>query len=326
MGTVELILFTIMGLLLLGVIGMSFYALTRMNEISQGLNENTRVHQGTTESFAEIQRTLGQLTEAGRRMEEVSKEVSGLSDLLKAPKVRGGIGELLLGDLLSQMLAPEQYKVNHTFRSGMRVDAVIRLQAGMVPVDSKFPLESFQRMLASDEEAERIRHKKEFARAVKKHINDIASKYILPDEGTFDFALMYIPAENVYYETIIKDEQLGEDASILSHAMQKHVIPVSPNSFYAYLQAIALGFRGLQIEKQAKEIMGFLDRLMGDIARFRTDYDTMGGHLENARKKYDEAERRLGRFEEKLGSAREVSTPVSGQEQARLETDLTDLD
>jgi len=326
MGTVELILFTIMGLLLLGVIGMSFYALTRMNEISQGLNENTRVHQGTTESFAEIQRTLGQLTEAGRRMEEVSKEVSGLSDLLKAPKVRGGIGELLLGDLLSQMLAPEQYKVNHTFRSGMRVDAVICLQAGMVPVDSKFPLESFQRMLASDEEAERIRHKKEFARAVKKHINDIASKYILPDEGTFDFALMYIPAENVYYETIIKDEQLGEDASILSHAMQKHVIPVSPNSFYAYLQAIALGFRGLQIEKQAKEIMGFLDRLMGDIARFRTDYDTMGGHLENARKKYDEAERRLGRFEEKLGSAREVSTPVSGQEQARLETDLTDLD
>ncbi len=322
MGTVELILFAIMGLLLLGMIGLSIFALTRMNEISQRLNENTRVQQGTTESFAEIQRTLGQLTEAGRRMEEVSKEVSGLSDLLKAPKVRGGVGELLLADLLSQMLAPEQYKVNHTFRSGMRVDAVIRLQAGMVPVDSKFPLESFQRMLASDDEAERIRHKREFARAVKKHISDIASKYILPDEGTFDFALMYIPAENVYYETIIKDEQLGDDASILSHAMQKHVIPVSPNSFYAYLQAIALGFRGLQIEKQAKEIMGFLDRLMGDIGRFRADYNTLGGHLENARKKYDEAERRLGRFEEKLGSARESRTSISGQERARLESDL----
>ncbi|MCZ6530039.1 MAG: DNA recombination protein RmuC [Chloroflexi bacterium] len=230
MGTVELILFAIMGLLLLGMIGLSIFALTRMNEISQRLNENTRVQQGTTESFAEIQRTLGQLTEDGRRMEEVSKEVSGLSD--------------------------------------------------------------------------------------------IASKYILPDEGTFDFALMYIPAENVYYETIIKDEQLGDDASILSHAMQKHVIPVSPNSFYAYLQAIALGFRGLQIEKQAKEIMGFLDRLMGDIGRFRADYNTLGGHLENARKKYDEAERRLGRFEEKLGSARESRTSISGQERARLESDL----
>lgn len=322
MGTVELILFAVMGLLLLGVIGLSFFALSRMNHISQRLSENARAQQGTTESFAEIQRTLGQLTEAGRRMEEVSKEVTGLSDLLKAPKVRGGVGELLLGDLLSQMLAPEQYKVNHTFRSGERVDAVIRLQAGMVPVDSKFPLESFQRTLASEDEPERVRHKKEFVRAVKKHVNDIASKYILPDEGTFDFALMYIPAENVYYETIIKDEQLGDDLGLLGHAMKKHVIPVSPNSFYAYLQAIALGFRGLQIEKQASEIMGFLDRLVGDIARFRNDYNTLGGHLENARKKYDEAERRLGRFEEKLGSAREASTAVPGPERARLETDL----
>jgi DNA recombination protein RmuC len=192
----------------------------------------------------------------------------------------------------------------------------------MVPVDSKFPLESFQRTLDSDDKADRIRHKKEFARAVEKHVNDIASKYILPDEGTFDFALMYIPAENVYYETIIKDDQLGDEASILGHALERHVIPVSPNSFYAYLQAIAMGFRGLQIEKQAKEIMGFLDRLVGDIARFRSDYNTLGGHLENARKKYDEAERRLGRFEEKLGSAREAGTAIPNQEQARLESDL----
>jgi DNA recombination protein RmuC len=322
MGSAELIIFAVIGLLLLGVIGISFYALTRMNEISRRITENAQAQQGTTESFAEIQRTLGQLTEAGRRMEQVSKEVSGLSDLLKAPKIRGGVGELLLGDLLSQMLAPDQYKVNHTFRTGDRVDAVIRLQAGMVPVDSKFPLESFQRTLASDEEVDRIRHKKEFARAVKKHADDIARKYILPDEGTFDFALMYIPAENVYYETIIKDDQLGEETSILGHALDKHVIPVSPNSFYAYLQAIAMGFRGLQIEKQAKEIMGFLDRLVGDIARFRSDYNTMGGHLENARKKYDEAERRLGRFEEKLGSARDAGKSVPGQEQTRLESDL----
>ena len=318
MGTAELILFAIMGLLLLGVLALSFYSLTRMNELSQRMNENARTQQGTTESFAEIQRTLGQLTESGRRMEEVSREVAGLADLLKAPKIRGGLGELLLADLLSQTLAPDQYEMNHTFRTGDRVDAVIQLQAGMVPVDSKFPLESFQRTLASDEEAERVRHKKEFARAVKKHINDIAAKYILQDEGTFDFALMYIPAENVYYETIIKDEQLGDDVGILGHALQKHVIPVSPNSFYAYLQAIALGFRGMQIEKQAGEIMGLLDRLVGDIARFRTDYNTLGGHLENARKKYDEADRRLGRFEEKLGGAR---TAVPGPERAQIEAD-----
>jgi DNA recombination protein RmuC len=245
-------------------------------------------------------------------MERVGEEIASLADLLRAPKVRGGIGEFLLGDLLSQMLSPEQYALGYSFRSGERVDAVIRLRAGLVPVDSKFPLESFQRLLSVPAE-ERVRLKRDFSRAVRKHVDDIASKYILPDEGTFDFALMYIPAESVYYETIVQEESFGRETSILTYALERHVIPVSPTSFFAYLQAIALGLRGLQIEKGAQEIMRFLGRLRGDLDRFKEEYDTLGGHLERARRKYEDASRALSRFEEKLiqasGPAEEPGEP-----------------
>jgi len=272
---------------------------SKINAINNQLIETKTMQGQTTAVFGQIQSSIGRLTEASRHMEEVGKEISSLSDILKAPKLRGGIGELLLGDLLSQILSPEHYKLQFAFKSGERVDAVIILKAGMVPVDSKFPLESFQRMI-SVEGDEKTKHKKEFNRAVKGHIDNIAQKYILPDEGTFDFALMYIPAENVYYETIIKEEGMGENTSLLNYALEKRVIPVSPNCFYAYLQAIALGLKGLQIEKQAFEIMKHLKRVEGDFERFKDEYSTLGGHIDRAKKKYDEAGKSLDRFGEKL--------------------------
>jgi len=298
-----------------------FYTQTRdkMNAINERLIESSTLQRGTSESFGQIREALGKLREASRHMEQVGKEISSLGDLMRAPKVRGGIGELFLGDLLGQTLSPEQYELNHGFRSGERVDAVIKLRGGIVPVDAKFPLESFQRMIAANDEAERNRQKKEFIRAVKGHINDIARKYILPDEQTLDFALMYIPAENVYYETIIKDEELGEDQGIISHALAKRVIPVSPNSFFAYLQAISLGLKGLQIEKQAKEIMQYLDRLQGDFGRFNEDFTTLGTHVERARRKYEEASIRLRRFEEKLLGARDPSRELPADLRRSLE-------
>ena len=306
--------------LFVGFVWFYLQTRSRMNAINEKLIESTVMQKGTSESFGQIRETLGKLTEASRHMEQVGKEISGLGDLLRAPKVRGGIGELFLGDLLGQTLAPEQYELNHGFRSGERVDAVIVLQGGMVPVDAKFPLESFQRLIVAAEEGERIKHKREFIRAVKRHIDSIAAKYILPDEGTLDFALMYIPAENVYYETIIKDEGLGDDQSIIFHALERRVIPVSPNSFYAYLQAICLGLKGLQIEKQAQEIMRYLSRLQGDFGRFREDFTTLGGHVERARKKYEEAVLKLGRFEEKLIGAREPQRemPYNGEDPPAL--------
>lgn len=280
----------------------------RIDSLNERLIESSQFQRGTSESFVQIQQNLGQLTEASRHMEQVGKEISGLSDLLRAPKLRGGIGELFLGDLLAQMLSPEQYQLQYTFQSGERVDAVVKLAAGMVPVDSKFPLESFQRLLNEEDPDRRAKERRAFLRTVRKHIDDIASKYIRPDEGTFDFALMYIPAENVYYETIISDENAGEENSLMVHALDRKVIPVSPNSLYAYLQAIALGLRGLQIEEQAQEILGYLGRLEGDFRRFHEAFNVLGTHLENARKKYEETDKLASGVQAKLISARQPGT------------------
>jgi DNA recombination protein RmuC len=255
---------------------------------------------GTTRVVSEVQRSLGELREATARVFEVGRDVASLHDILRAPKLRGGLGELLLGDLLAQVLPPRHFTLQHAFRSGERVDAVVRLGAGLVPIDAKFPLEDFRRLLAATDDDERARCRKAFVARVRKHVDDVAVKYILPDEDTFDFALMYIPAENVYYETIIRDEELAGDRSLAAFALERKVIPVSPNSFYAYLQAIVLGLRGLRIEEHAREVMGQLGGLTADLARCREDFRVLGKHLANAAQAHATLDRRLERLGGKL--------------------------
>ncbi len=257
-------------------------------------------------SYAQISHTLGGLAVATQQMVDVGNKVAGLEDLLRPPKLRGGMGETLLAELLAQILPAKAYSLQHRFKSGERVDAVIRLGDSLVPVDAKFPLESFRRLTAINDEAEAARARKEFMRAVKTHIDQIAWKYILPDEHTYDFALMYIPAENVYYETILKDDR--EDG-LFPFALEKRVIPVSPNSFYAYLQVVIHGLKGLQIEERAREIMDHLNRLRVDEDKFRQEFDILGSHLQNARKKYEDAQRRLDHFEDKLVTTEHMDDP-----------------
>ena len=248
----------------------------------------------------EVQGSLGKLGEATQRVVEVGKEIQGLEQILKSPKVRGGLGETLLAELLAQMLPREHYELQRPFKSGEKVDAAIRLAGRLVPVDAKFPLENFRRMLAEPEEERRRALRKQFARDVKARIDEIATKYIVPDEGTFDFALMYVPAENVYYEIIIKGEAEADDEAIATHALSRRVVPVSPNSFYAYLQVIILGLSGLRIEAHAREIQNDLARLTGDLDKVREPIRTLGKHLGNAQSQFTDAERALERFKDKL--------------------------
>ena len=158
----------------------------------------------------------------------------------------------------------EHFRLQHQFKNGDVVDAVILIGANFVPVDSKFPLENFRRVVEAATESERIAARKQFLRDVKRHVDAIATKYILCDEGTYDFALMYVPAENVYYETIIKEDNAGDERQLFGYALGKRVIPVSPNSFYAYLQTILLGLRGMKVEERAHEILNTLARLRAD--------------------------------------------------------------
>lgn len=259
----------------------------------------------------ELQSRLGKLEEANLRIYEVGKDIASLQEILKAPKLRGNLGELFLGDLLSQLLPLENFMLQYSFKNGEKVDAVVKLGGNLVPIDSKFPLENFKKFLETNSEAEKKTARKMFLSDVKKHIDAIAQKYIRPDEGTYDFALMYIPAENVYYEMVIRDEAFDSDFSVISHAMSKRVIPVSPNNFYVYLNTILMGLKGLKVEQSAKEILVSLARIQGDLGRFSEDFAKLGTHLNNARSAYDSADKRLSKLGEKMGNlAAPESTPV----------------
>ena len=253
----------------------------------------------TQDTIKQVGERLGELSQSTQQMLEVGRDISNLQDILRPPKMRGGFGELLLGQLLAQILPEEHYTIQHRFNSGVQVDAVIRLGNGLVPVDSKFPLEAFHRMLKAESDEERASLRKEFVRAVRGHIDAVA-KYILPDEGSFPFAMMYIPAENVYYEVIVKDDLMDAQANLSAYAMERRVIPVSPNSFYLYLQAIVLGLRGLRVEERAHEIIRHLEQLAGDFSRVRRDFGTLGTHLKNASDRYADIDRAVTRFGDRL--------------------------
>ena len=277
---------------------------TQLGTVNQQLNNATGQIGNRLDNAArvvgEVRQNLGELTKATQQIYDVGKNIASLQEILRAPKLRGNLGELFLGDLLTQVLPGDHFTLQYRFKSGEAVDAVIQLGPGLVPVDSKFPLENFRKLVEATTDEEKKGHRRKFISDVRKHVDSIASKYILPDEGTYDFALMYIPAENVYYETIIKDEAFGDDAILSQYALTKRVIPVSPNSFYAYLQAILLGLKGLRIEKSAQEIYQRLQRLGGDFNKVKEDFDVMGKHLTNTRSKYDEASKKLERMGDRL--------------------------
>jgi len=275
----------------------------RLDRLGQTVAENLQQSSATLNTrldnaaklFAEVKEKVG-------AVHEVGKAAAELVNILRAPKLRGGMGELFLGDLLAQILPPEHFTIQHRFQSGAVVDAAIRIGPKLVPVDAKFPLENFRRIAEAGTEADRGAARKQFLRDVKKHVDAIATKYILPDEGTYDFALMYVPAENVYYETIIKDES-GEERPLFSYALEKRVIPVSPNSFYAYLQTILLGLRGMKVEERAQEILNSLQRLRGDFDRLQENFRVLGKHLTNAQSSYSDSEKALAKLDAKLGQA-----------------------
>jgi DNA recombination protein RmuC len=268
----------------------------------------------------EVQGSLGSLREATQRVLDVGRDIQGLEQVLKSPKVRGGLGETLLERLLDEMLPREHWVAQHGFRSGEKVDAAIRIGDRIVPVDAKFPLENFRRMLNESDDAQRRQHRRAFARDVKLRVDEIAKKYILPDEGTYDFALMYVPAENVYYEIAIRPEDADDDP-IAGYALSRRVVPVSPNSIFAYLQVVVLGLRGLRIEANARQIEEDLARLGGDLGKLRAPLATLGRHLGNAQKQFDDAQRELDRFETKLdeiGRKRVGGELGPGDEEPRL--------
>ena len=237
-------------------------------------------------SLSEIQQKLGSLQTAATQMQEIGKEVSSLKSILHAPKLRGNFGEYLLYNLLKDTLPPKNFAVQYQFSDGSAVDAIIRLGKNIISVDSKFPLESFERYLTSTDSESKKKAKTEFTRSVKGRIDEISKKYIRPQEGTFDFALMYIPSESVYYEILTNDTQKGYE--LFDYAMKSRVIPVSPNTFYAYLMAIVYGLKGMKIEEQAESIIKKISGIQKSFTDLTEEIATLGKHLTNAGTKFSE--------------------------------------
>lgn len=236
---------------------------------------------------------LGDVQRATATMAEQAKQFTSLQDLLKAPKARGGLGEAMLEELLRQVLPPQAFSCQHRFSSGVIADAVVKLGGRRVCIDSKFPLSNYQAMCDADNDGDRQAAERAFAADIDKHIADISSRYIVPDEGTLDFAVMYVPAEGVYGEVL---RLAHRRRSLFETAIESRVVPMSPLTLYGYLQTILFGLKCLRIEENAERILGHCGRLQQDMERFVSDYDTLGKHLTNAYTRYGDATRRLDRF------------------------------
>jgi DNA recombination protein RmuC len=257
-----------------------------------------------TKTTSAIHQQLGQLGQANAEILARANDLKKLEQALRPPKARGGFGELLLGNLLRDRLPQGAYELQYGFRTGERVDAVIRVER-LVPIDAKFPLDNFERLADAETDDERLLHERAFSRDLRNHVDAIAQKYIRPDEGTYDFALMYLPSEGVYYELVG-----GKTGALLQYAHDKRVFPVSPTTFTSQLQVIALGLKGMQIEQRAHEVMAYVAQLQGDFARFRDDFQVVGKHIGNAQSRFAEAEKRLDRLDTKLERAAETEAEI----------------
>jgi len=238
---------------------------------SRTLGESAKVLNERLDSAARViamvQKNVGEMSEIGRSMRE-------LQDFLQSPKLRGNLGEQVLREILGQFLPKSSFYLQYTFKSGEKVDAAIKTQAGIIPIDSKFPMENFRKLIS--EKGERNKEfEKLFERDVKKHIEDISRKYILTEEGTIDYALMYVPSEAVYYEVV-------NNSSLFDYASQKRVLPVSPTTLYAYLRAILMSFEGQKIESEAKEILASLRAIKKDYDQVEGNLNILQKHLTNA--------------------------------------------
>jgi len=269
--------------------------------------------QDATKQTNALYKQLGAVGQATEQLAEQAKGLGALQQILRPPKARGGFGELMLGQLLADRLPPTAYALQYGFAGGERVDAVIKVDR-IVPIDSKFPLDNFERMVNAENDIERQQFEKLFARDVKTHIDAISAKYIRPDEGTYDFAFMYLPSEAIYYELAC-----GKTGALLEYAHGKRVLPVSPTTLTAYLQVIVLGLKGLQIEQHAQEVMAYCAQLQKEFGKFKEDFELVGTHLDRAQKKFFESEKHLGKFETKLEQAADspAELPAGAQELPR---------
>lgn len=277
-------------------------------EISEALRVQTRDIHGR---LSEAQVTIGELKREAGAFAEVSRSMKELQEFLKSPKLRGNIGEQVLNDLIGQMFPRGSFFLQHHFKNGQIVDVALKTEAGILPIDSKFPMEQFEAMIKGETKSQRENAKKEFIRSIKKHIDDISSKYILPEEGTMDFALMYLPSESVFYE-------VASEPSLLEYARKRRVYPVSPTTLYAHLQTILLSFEGKKIEEKSKQVFANLRGIEQSFHKFNTNFSVLGKHITNAHNAFATSATSLSTLERSVRTTRALGGGKKHEDQVSL--------
>lgn len=252
--------------------------------------------------IGQVQRNLGEMNEIGRGMKEIQ-------ELLRSPKLRGNLGEHVLNELLSQMLPKQSFNLQYAFKNGQIVDAAIKTNNGIIPIDAKFPFESFRKISSAKRDHDKDDARKQFGNDVRKHIRDIASKYIVTDEGTIDYALMYIPSEAVYYE-------IANDPDLFEYAGERHVLPVSPVTFYAYMKAILMSFESQRIEKEAQQIVSALAAIRKDYEKVNSSLSVLTRHITNSYNTLNNTLAQFGLLGQKIN---QTSLPKPEQKHLEIE-------
>jgi len=294
-------------IILLIVLGFAvFYLIIRTRDIAKHmgqLNEklpiSDEMRRQASHTMESLNERIGNLNQKAQVIKDVMNEITSLRNLFIMPKGAGSAGERLLEKALHDVLPSDMYRTQVRLSSGT-VDFIIKFKDYVVPVDSKLSLEDFNKMLSTNDEALKRSHWKSFSAAVKKRIDE-TSKYILPNEKTTDFALMYIASESVYYEAFVKNTQFGEDNTLADYAIRKRVYPTSPQTIYPYLMTILQGMKALKIEENAKDILGKVTGLRNDYERFKSIYNIIITHIENAHSKHNnEAQGAITKLEQHI--------------------------
>ncbi len=282
----------VLGIIIIVILGAWLFSMQKTVAGSTG---------DVSKRLAELNRQIGEISELGRGMRS-------LNEFLQSPKLRGNIGEQVLKDMIGQTFPKNSFHLQYSFKSGVKVDAVLKTDAGLLCIDSKFPMENFTVMHRGQTEAIRVSAKRDFIADVKKHIMDISRKYILPEEGTMDFALMYIPSESVYYEIATIEE-------LMDFSRRNRVYPVSPNTLYAHLQVLLLSFQGKELEQKSREVFRLLRAIQKDYEKTGEQLGVLGRHIGNA---YNTMSGVSGSFDV-LGQKLSKTQRFTGREEKQLE-------
>jgi DNA recombination protein RmuC len=263
----------------------------RLDETTKSLNERLdKAASYIATSMSAVTKTMGDVGRELGGIQEIGQNLKRFQEILNAPKLRGNLGEQILGDSLAQMFPREHFVLQYKFRGGETVDAIVKTEGGLIPIDSKFPLEAWRRSEQEEEEKASEQAMREFRRAVKKHIDDIRKRYILPEEGTVDFAVMYVPSEALYYDVVLASEELME------YAHRQKVLLVAPNAFFQFLRVVLMGLERGRIAKEAMRVWEHLKGLQQDLSTFSDQLGLVDRHLTNAKNAMDTTQTKFAKL------------------------------